>query len=77
VTSRAIFAPPTTRPVPSLIGDTDRDTSMIVPSLRTRCVSKWGTRSPRARLARMRRSSPSRSGGSSIVTDAPSASAAV
>jgi hypothetical protein len=36
--SRAIFDAPTTRPLPSLMGDTVSDTSISVPSLRRRVV---------------------------------------
>jgi hypothetical protein len=75
--SRAIFAPPTTRPSRSLIGETDSETYTRLPSFVTRSVSKCSIRSPRTNVAMMVFSSVSRSGGRSMVMWQPIASSAV
>ena len=53
-------------PAASWIGEMVSEMSMRRPSLRTRTVSKWSTRSPRRICARMVASSSIRSGGSKI-----------
>ena len=59
VTSRAIFDAPITWPAAPSNGEIVTDTSIGVPSLRTRTVSKWSTRSPRRSRSRIRtRSAP-------------------
>jgi hypothetical protein len=73
--SRAIFEAPVIRPDASLIGESVTDTSNRDPSLRTRSVSNCSTRSPARRRASIRPSSSIRSGGITIVTGCPTASA--
>ena len=75
--SRAIFDAPTIVPAASLIGDTLMDTSMGVPSLRTRTVSKCSTDFPDRMRAMTTCSSLRRSGGMMIVTGRPIASPAM
>ena len=74
VLSRAIFEAPTMAPLLSLIGEMVAEMLILLPSLRTRTVSKCSTRSPRPMRARMLASSLARSGGKSMRIDLPIAS---
>ena len=75
--SRAIFETPMISPVVERTGDTVREMSTIVPSLRTRTVSKSLMALPCRIRASTSSSSCKRSGGMMIVMDRPTASAAV
>ena len=66
---------PTITPLLFLMGEIVTDTSICLPSLRTRSVSKCSTLSPHAIRARMSDSSFARSLGKSIPMNLPMASA--
>ncbi len=61
--SLAIFEAPTIFPLALLTGETVRETTIRLPSLRCRTVSKWSIRSPRRMRVRIVRSSSCRSFG--------------
>ncbi len=75
--SRAILEPPTMCPEPSRIGEIVTDRSRRRPSLASRTVSNGATSLPSKMSARISISSSRLSGGMSIWTDWPRASAAL
>jgi hypothetical protein len=75
--SRAIFEAPTMVPLASRTGEIVTDTSINLPSLVARIVSKWSTRSPRRRRSRIIGSSSSRSGGNRVSMLLPTISSAL
>ena len=77
MTSRATFDAPMISPVGLRTGEIVTDTSIGVPSLRRRTVSKWSTRSPRRSRSRIFGSSSRRSGGKITSIGLPIISAAV
>jgi len=77
VMSRATADVPATAPAASRIGERVTDTSIVVPSLRTRWVSNCLAGSPRRKRPAVSGSSPDRSGGTSIGRSLPIASAAM
>jgi hypothetical protein len=61
------LAAPTIVPSRSRMGDTDSGTLIRRPSLQTRSLSKWSTRSPRPIAARISLTSSARSAGFDAV----------